>query len=271
MTLIFLTDNAHDWQNIQNIIMDTGLSIAITCQKVDNINHKQLKTQAKNFPNAIFLFFEKQSLTLAKMDNGEWLKVSANWQAMQQRIIKAGKNSELLLKAAKLNHGMHAIDATAGFGYDGLLLASTGASVAMCEKNPLIFLMLITEKQKMNQNKNWQKLMARIQIHFGDGAAFLQNSPSVDLVYLDPMFPKDSYKSAVNKNMQLLHEFIAVPDADDERTLFDTAIKKCNRLIIKRPLSASPLANRSPVQAWQNDVLRFDGYLGAGLKERLGE
>lgn len=235
LNLVFLKDNDHHWTMIQSIIDEFHLPLAMDCQDVDNINAKTLKNQAVNFANAIFLFFDKQSLVLVKIENGEWLKVSANWQAMQQRIIKAGKNSELLLKAAKLNHGMQVIDATAGFGHDGLLLASTGASVILLEKNPLLFLILALEKQKMQKNKNWQKLMSRIQLNYGDSINLLANKNTVDLIYLDPMFPKDSYKSAVNKNMQFLHHLIAPPNNDDEVNLFDLAIKKCNRLIIKTP------------------------------------
>ncbi|WP_248789173.1 class I SAM-dependent methyltransferase, partial [Escherichia coli] len=103
------------------------------------------------------------------------------------------------------------IDATAGFGHDSLILASTGASVTLLEQQPLMFLLLQLEQQKMVQHRNWQKLMSRLTIYHGDAIALLAKLPKVDRVYLDPMFPADSYKSAVNKHMQMLHTVTTPP------------------------------------------------------------
>ena len=86
------------------------------------------------------------------------MKVSPNWQSLQQRVVKAGKKTELLLKAMQLQTNMTVIDATAGFGQDSLILASTGASVTLLEQQPLMFLLLQLEQQKMAQHRNWQKI-----------------------------------------------------------------------------------------------------------------
>ncbi|MFO1383776.1 MAG: class I SAM-dependent methyltransferase [Moraxella sp.] len=80
------------------------------------------------------------------------MKVSPNWQSLQQRVVKAGKKTELLLKAMQLQASMTVIDATAGFGHDSLILASTGASVTLLEQQPLMFLLLQLEQQKMAQH-----------------------------------------------------------------------------------------------------------------------
>jgi tRNA1(Val) A37 N6-methylase TrmN6 len=44
----------------------------------------------------------------------------------------------LIFKAMQLQANMTVIDATAGFGHDSLILASTGASVTLLEQQPLI-------------------------------------------------------------------------------------------------------------------------------------
>ncbi|UXZ05089.1 class I SAM-dependent methyltransferase [Moraxella nasicaprae] len=194
------------------------------------------------------------------MIDNELIKTCLNWQSLQQRIVSSGKNNELLLKACKLNKEMSVIDGTAGFGIDGLILASTGARVTFIEQNPIVFLMLIFEKIKMSQHKNWQKLMERITIVFGDSNKIINDGVKHDLIYLDPMFPNDSYKGAVNKNMQILHLMVNPPNSDDELKLFNTAIAKCDKLVIKRPLSAPNFADKSPNQSFNNEVIRFDVY-----------
>lgn len=104
--------------------------------------------------------------------------------------------------------------------------------------------------------------MARINIQYGDSNTVLNSIEKVDLIYLDPMFPNDSYKGAVNKNMQILHQFINPPAFDDEMNLFNSAMNQCQTLIIKRPISAPHFANMFPTQSMNNDVIRFDKYEG---------
>lgn len=192
------------------------------------------------------------------------MKVSPNWQALQKRIVTAGKKTELLLKASKLQSGMMVIDATAGFGHDSLILASTGATVTMIEQNPLLFLLLTFEKQTLQQQPNWQKLMARLDICFGQAVDVLPTLPKADVVYLDPMFPDNSYKSAqVGKQMQILHTLASPPSLDEEIQLLTTArhqLTPNGRVIVKRPKNAPFLANEAPHDSVSNDVLRFDIY-----------
>lgn len=261
---IFLTQtqNSDDEFDIHSLIDTFELNLSIQFIEIEKADNKTLKKLANQYPNAPLLFLEKSSLILTMCNEHELIKVSSDWQSHQSRIVKAGKNSELLLKIAKLNNTMSVIDGTAGFGIDGLILASTGANVTLIEQNPMLFLMLKTEQLKMSQHKNWQKLMSRIDIQFGDSGDILKNTNHVDLIYLDPMFPNDSYKGAVNKNMQILHQFINPPTFDDEMNLFSSAMSQCQTLIIKRPISAPHFANMFPTQSMNNDVIRFDKYEG---------
>lgn len=260
MQVVFLMSDNDELIFIQKLIHDFAIELTLNPIFVHKKDNKTLKTIATENPHLPILFFDKNSLILAMSDNNELIKVSPDWQSHQSRIVKAGKNSELLLKIAKLTNDMTAVDGTAGFGIDGLILASTGASVTFIEQNPLLFLMLIAEKTKMSQHKNWQKLMNRIEIRFGNSGERLNEIGKVDLIYLDPMFPTNSYKSLVNKNMQVLHHFIMPPSIDEEIHLFNTAIHHCDKLIIKRPISAPYFANISPVQSTNNEAIRFDKY-----------
>ena len=194
------------------------------------------------------------------------MKVSPNWQNLQQRVVKAGKKTELLLKAMQLQANMTVIDATAGFGHDSLILASTGASVTLLEQQPLMFLLLQLEQQKMAQHRNWQKLMSRLTIYHGDAIELLAKLPKVDRVYLDPMFPADSYKSAVNKHMQMLHTVTTPPSIAQSQQLLSAALAQITPqgvVVVKRPKSAPFLADQSPNLSLSNEIVRFDNYLNS--------
>lgn len=240
-------------ENIQAQLNACGESVFV--EKVEQkINQKWLN-QAENGS----LLLDDDVYLLA---NG--MKVNPNWRALQKRIVTAGKKTELLLKASKLQAGMTVIDATAGFGHDSLILASTGASVAMIEQNSIMFILLQNEIAKMQSNPNWQKLLSRLTLNFGEAVAVLPTLAKADMVYLDPMFPHDSYKSAqVGKHMQILHTLAHPPTPQQEMGLLTTAKHQLNsngRVIVKRPKNAPNLANLSPQESWQSDVIRYDGY-----------
>lgn len=266
MNCLFLNNDEHSLTLIENFIKEFQLTLSLSVIDTLDYSNKSLKKLSTLNPNIPILFFDKQSLVLAMVVDNEVIKASLNWQSLQKRIVSAGKNNELILKACKLNKEMSVIDGTAGFGQDALILASTGASVTLIEQNPILFLMLLFEKNKMSQNQNWQKLMARINIQYGDSNTVLNSIEKVDLIYLDPMFPNDSYKGAVNKNMQVLHHFINPPNFADEIALFNTAMVKCDKLMIKRPMSAPNFAGKTPNQSFHNEAIRFDKYDGEMMK-----
>lgn len=80
------------------------------------------------------------------------------------------------------------------------------------------------------------------------------------MVYLDPMFPNDSFNAKVGKHMQLLHTLAMPPTNIDEQALFNKANIIANKTIIKRPISASYLAGQKPTMSLGNDAIRFDIY-----------
>lgn len=221
------------------------------------------------------------------------LSVAPEWDKLQRRVVSAGRKTELLLQAAKITAHSQVIDATAGFGHDSLILASTGAQVTMLEQQPIMALLLLAEQQRMSTQPNWQKLMARLQIINTDALSYFANPyfsshyfadiqdnsaviKAVDVVYLDPMFPDDSYQDSktgkgakVGKRMQALHHLARPPTAEQELQLLQGAQaavsyrdneQQQGRVIVKRPQYAPLFANQSPKESWQNGAVRFDGY-----------
>ena len=230
-------------------------------------------------------------LVLDEKDKLSWLSdglsVAPEWDKLQRRVVSAGRKSELLLQAAKITADRTVIDATAGFGHDSLILASTGAQVIMLEHQPLIALLLLAEQQRMSTLPNWQKLMSRLQIINVDALSYFESinfadssngltansHQTIDVVYLDPMFPEDSYQDSktgkgakVGKHMQALHQLARPPTLEEESQLLQSAqaIVSQNasqgRVVVKRPQLAPLLAHQQPSESWHNEAIRFDGY-----------
>lgn len=269
---------------LQDLVIQHNLSLILAPELItDRLNQKRLQQLSTDSAQAIVLLDNKNQLSLL-VDS---LSVAPEWDKLQRRVVSAGRKSELLLQAAKITTDSQVIDATAGFGHDSLILASTGAQVTMLEQQPIMALLLLAEQQRMSHEPNWQKLMARLHIINTDALsyfAYLQDvtvdardtaiNKSADVIYLDPMFPMDSYQNSktgkgakVNKQMQALHQLAAPPTVAQEQQLLQSAqalIKngeqQSGRVIIKRPQQAPLFANQAADESWHNAALRFDGY-----------
>ena len=254
------------------LVLDIELSVDKLTQK-----HRQQLSQTATQP--VLLLDDKDKLSWLS----DGLSVSPEWDKLQRRVVSAGRKSELLLQAVKITADSSVIDATAGFGHDSLILGSTGAQIIMLEQQPIMALLLLVEQLRMSALPNWQKLMARLQIINIDALSYFErriaesatsDSRAIDVVYLDPMFPEDSYQDSktgkgakVGKHMQALHQLARPPTLDEEGQLLTSAkavVSKSaphsGRVIVKRPQHAPTLANQQPTESWHNEAVRFDGY-----------
>ncbi|MDN5566137.1 MAG: class I SAM-dependent methyltransferase [Psychrobacter sp.] len=265
---------------LQDLIIQHKLSLTVVPELItDRLNQKRLQQLSADSEQAILLLDNKNQLSLLV----DGLSVAPEWDKLQRRVVSAGRKSELLLQAAKITADNQVIDATAGFGHDSLILASTGAQVTMLEQQPIMALLLLAEQQRMSLQPNWQKLMSRLHIINTDAFVFFNDfksnsksigGSSIDVIYLDPMFPEDSYQdrktgkgAKVNKQMQALHQLAIPPTVEQEQQLLQSAkavIKnneqQSGRVIVKRPVQAPVFANQAADESWQNAALRFDGY-----------
>lgn len=249
----------------------------------DKLNQKRRQQLSQNATQPILLLDEKDKLSWLSDE----LSVAPEWDKLQRRVVSAGRKSELLLQAAKITADSTVIDATAGFGHDSLILASTGAQVIMLEEQPLMALFLLAEQQRMRALPNWQKLMRRLQIINTDALSYFESMDfadssngstadshqTIDVVYLDPMFPEDSYQDSktgkgakVGKHMQALHQLARPPTLAEESQLLQSAQAIVSqgtgqgRVVVKRPQLAPLLAHQQPSESWHNEAVRFDGY-----------
>ena len=267
-------------ESLQALIAEHKLPIILNTELVtEKLNQKRRQQLSQIATQPILLLDEKDKLSWLS----EGLSVAPEWDKLQRRVVSAGRKSELLLQAAKLTADSQVIDATAGFGHDSLILASTGAQVTMLEQQPLMALLLLVEQMRMSTLPNWQKLMSRLQIINTDALTYFarfnnylgaDNEQAIDVIYLDPMFPEDSYQDSktgkgakVGKHMQALHQLAHPPTLDEEQQLLQSAQavvsqngQKQGRVIVKRPQFAPLLADQQPSESWNNEAVRFDGY-----------
>ena len=267
-------------ESLQALIAEHKLPIILNTELVtEKLNQKRRQQLSQIATQPILLLDEKDKLSWLS----DGLSVAPEWDKLQRRVVSAGRKSELLLQAAKLTADSQVIDATAGFGHDSLILASTGAQVIMLEQQPLMALLLLVEQLRMSTLPNWQKLMSRLQIINTDALTYFarfnnylgaDNEQAIDVIYLDPMFPEDSYQDSktgkgakVGKHMQALHQLAHPPTLDEEQQLLQSAQavvsqngQKQGRVIVKRPQFAPLLADQQPSESWNNEAVRFDGY-----------
>ncbi|MGP4863719.1 class I SAM-dependent methyltransferase [Psychrobacter sp. T6-5] len=267
-------------ESLQSLIAEHKLPIVLETQfSTERLTQKRRQQLSQTSSQPILLLDEKDKLSWLS----DGLSVSPEWDKLQRRVVSAGRKSELLLQAAKITADSRVIDATAGFGHDSLILGSTGAQVIMLEQQPLMALLLLAEQERMSKLPNWQKLMSRLHITNADALSYFasleadniaNDGNAIDVVYLDPMFPEDSYQDSktgkgakVGKHMQALHQLARPPTLDEERQLLNSAkaivsrsAQGQGRVVVKRPQFAPLLAEQPASESWHNEAVRFDGY-----------
>jgi len=152
------------------------------------------------------------------------------------------------------------VDATAGYGQDALLLALMGFHVTAIERSSVIAALARDGLRRFETNAG-VSLINRLQLVTGDARAVLTALPQrPDAVYLDPMFPpKRKRSAAVNKEMRLLRELVG--DDPDAPELFEISRRVAReRVVVKRPDDAPPLAP-NPNMSFPGKLVRYDVYL----------
>lgn len=195
------------------------------------------------------------------------LSLKVDYEKMIPRIKAGTVNQEMLVKAARIKgkkDGLSAIDATAGFGEDSLLLAAAGFNVKLYEYNPVIAFMLKDAVERYKSVPGLSSIVSRMEVHNGDSIAVMKSYKDmpdtlnrVDVVLLDPMFPERNKSALIGKKFQILQR-LEMP-CSNEQELFDAA-KQVNprKLVIKRPLKGTNLAGIKPDYVISGKAVRYD-------------
>jgi len=181
---------------------------------------------------------------------------------MRYRQQQASLRREALARALGLKNNTHPriIDATAGLARDSFILASLGFEVTLLERSPIIYELLKNGIERAKQDTDMAAIISKLSLVQTNAIDWLKNSPPADMIYLDPMFPERKKSAQVKKEMTLFQEVIGEDTDSDE--LLKTALRCTKqRVAVKRPLHAQPLANLSPNFSIKGRSSRFDVYI----------
>ncbi len=207
---------------------------------------------------------------LALVSDG--LELRGDFTRMLPRLRPGRLSRELLVRAARLKglEAPWAIDATAGLGEDGLLLAAAGFHVTLYECDPVIAALLRDALRRAADLPELSAAVARMELVEGDSVAALGGLSHTldacpDVVYLDPMFPGRTKSAAVKKKFQLLHHLEA-PCANEDELVRAALGVHPRKVVIKRPVKGPYLAGIKPSYSLSGKAVRYDVLVPASTR-----
>ena len=178
-------------------------------------------------------------------------------------------NRELLVQAARVRRTAQPllIDATAGLGSDGFLLAAAGFRVQMFEVNPVVAALLADGLERARRNPALAAIAERIHLVADDARTALGSLGEHPMViYLDPMFPERSKSALVKQELRLLQ--LLDPHSLDPGQLLRAALAvQARKVVVKRPRTGPCLLDMPPSYTVRGKAIRFDVYVGSQEKE----
>ena len=157
------------------------------------------------------------------------------------------------------------VDATAGLGRDAFLLASLGARVTLIERSATMHALLLEGLERARaEGGRHAETVSRMTLVHGDSCVLLpQMKPQVILI--DPMHPPRDKTALVKKEMRLIRDIVGT-DADSVQ-LMQVALEAAqNRVVLKWPLRADPMAGvRKPSHQILGKSTRYDVFVKAKI------
>lgn len=173
-----------------------------------------------------------------------------------QAIIRACSNKQRSINRL--------LDLTAGWGADGLTLASHGKRITMLEQNELVYAILAYSLDRLAASASGAAIAQRMNVENCNALNFLNeldDNHDYDCIYLDPMFPVHKSGAKPAKEMQILQALTANIEAE---SCFEQALGKARkRVVIKRPAKAASYNDVKPDLVYREKSIRFDVYLTA--------
>ncbi len=208
--------------------------------------------------DGLTLLFDSKGVSLT----GYGLTYQGDFEGMLHRVTEGRLQHEMLSRVAKTDEkGLNAIDATAGMGEDGFLIAALGYEVTLYEQNPVIAVLLKDAIRRAKKHPVLKEIAMRMHVVEGDSVELMPKSmDKIDLIYLDPMFPKRQKSGLINKKLQLIQKL--EPPCSAETDLFNAAVEAGpGKIVVKRPLKSPFLDGRNPNYTLKGKAIRYDCYV----------
>ncbi len=183
-----------------------------------------------------------------------------------------GGRGQLIARACGLAQGVtpFIVDATAGLGRDGFVLASLGAPVLLVERVAAIFALLEDGLARALRDIETTEIVARMRLVHGDAVTELEALIAAadfppQVIHLDPMFPHRDKSALVKKEMRLFRT-LAGDDEDAPRLLEAALDVATHRVVVKRPRKAPPIEGPPPRHMIEGKTSRYDLYVHQALR-----
>ncbi|MDI9246102.1 class I SAM-dependent methyltransferase [Marinobacter sp. CHS3-4] len=212
------------------------------------------------------LFSDDQGLCLQLTGKGAPGPVRAEFVSGKAgyRREHGGGTGQLIAKAVglqKTRESIDVVDATAGLGQDAFVLASLGCRVRMFERSPIVHALLSDGLARASLNAACADILQNMTLESGDSREWLAGCEpgSVDVVYLDPMFPHRDKSALVKKEMQVFRQVVG--DDADSAGLLEAALSAARyRVVVKRPRKAESLPGPAVTTKIEGKSSRYDVY-----------
>lgn len=182
------------------------------------------------------------------------------------RLAHGGGTGQMIARAVGLKRTqqtLHILDATAGLGQDGFVLAGLGHRVTLLERSPVIHALLEDGLARAASHEVTAPVVARMTLIHADSIQWLEQrvnqAPVADVIHLDPMFPHRDKSAAVKKEMQLFRPVVG-DDPDADRLLAAALACARYRVVVKRSKRAPSIAGPAPALKLEGKSSRYDIY-----------
>ena len=167
------------------------------------------------------------------------------------------RRTSLIARAVGGHRGDLVFDATAGLGSDAAELSHLGYRVLACERHPVLALLLREAIARSGSS---------IGVHGGDAREVLPplaRRERPHAVCLDPMFGAEGVRARARKSAQVLQHLLGPGSPEQDRAMLATAWPCADRVVVKRPRRAPPIAPGVSFTV-EGKAVRFDVYLTVG-------
>jgi 16S rRNA (guanine1516-N2)-methyltransferase len=198
------------------------------------------------------------------------LKVDFSDGALTWRRQHGGGTGQAIAKAIGLKQkkSLTVLDATAGTATDSFVLAALGCEVTMLERHPIVALLLEDALARAELTPDVHHITQNMTLYSGSSVEFMKNmgENSVDVVFLDPMFPHSGKNAQVKKSMQYFREMVG-KDEDADHLLAPALVAANYRVVVKRPKKSPFLNSQKPTLSHEGKANRFDIYVKKSMKD----
>lgn len=174
------------------------------------------------------------------------------WISVDDVARRSAQGGELRRACLGKAGSANVLDAMAGWGVDGLVLAGAGATVTLVERQPALWAL----QRDLVRRTGLDRVVCRCD----DGFAAITGSEAHDVIYLDPMFPTRNKRALPGKRMQWTAQ-LATADPRPLAQWLDAAIGRAvERVVLKRRRKDPAL--RPPDWQIVGTTVRYDVYRG---------